>query len=184
MIRNFFYKKPILDQSGGVEYAFTMSANDTQATGEGGLVHSVSARTATPGYEAWKAFNTDLDYNNSWYATDAFTTTWLQVRFNSARVVRRYDVSSTNYSGPTYGSYSPRDWTFEGSNDGSAWTTLDSRTAQTAWAMPTQTRSYTFSNSTAYTYYRINISNNTGADGNSNYGSAYYTFFGRLRLYS
>lgn len=57
----------------------------------------------------------------------------------------------------------PKDWTFEGSNNGSSWTTLDTRTSQTSWAVGAESRDFTFTNTTAYRYYRINISaNNTG----------------------
>lgn len=57
----------------------------------------------------------------------------------------------------------PKDWTFEGSNNGSSWTTLDTRTSQTAWAVGGESRNFTFSNSTAYRYYRLNVTaNNTG----------------------
>jgi hypothetical protein len=51
-------------------------------------------------------------------------------------------------------------WTFEGSNDGSAWTTLDTQTGQTTWTL--LTKAYDFTNSTAYLYYRLNVSANNG----------------------
>ena len=54
-------------------------------------------------------------------------------------------------------STSPAAWTFQGSNDNSAWTTLDTRSAQTI-TVNAAPASYSFSNSTAYRYYRINIS--------------------------
>src|SRR5690606_7166352 len=50
---------------------------------------------------------------------------------------------------------SPKSWTFEGSNDGSNWTTLDTRTTVADWN--NEWRTYTFSNTTSYTYYRINV---------------------------
>lgn len=173
----------VADVSQGTEYAFTMSANNTQATGTGGLVNSVSARTAYAGYEAWKAFeDSDNNYNHSWYATDGFTTNWLQVRFNTAQVVRRYDLKSSDY-GTTYAGYTPRNWTFEGSNDGSSWTTLDTRTGEGSWTFY-ETRSFTFANATAYSYYRLNISDNTGSLGTSSNGNAHYTFLARMKLFN
>ena len=50
----------------------------------------------------------------------------------------------------------PVNWTVEGSSDGTSWTTLDTRTAQ---SLP---NTYTFANVTAYLYYRINVSANNG----------------------
>jgi hypothetical protein len=59
--------------------------------------------------------------------------------------------------------YTPKDFTFQGSNNGTSWTTLDTRTGQTFTAGESKT--YTTSNTTAYTYYRLDItaSNTTDA---------------------
>ena len=58
---------------------------------------------------------------------------------------------------------SPRNWTFEGSNDGSSWTTLDTRTgilqSVNAWA------SYTPTSTGSFTYYRLNV---TAINGGTN----------------
>ncbi len=55
----------------------------------------------------------------------------------------------------------PIAWTFEGSNNGSTWTTLDTRSGQAptvgAWTTP-----YTFTNANPYTYYRINVTSASG----------------------
>jgi hypothetical protein len=57
-------------------------------------------------------------------------------------------------------SQEPAAWTFQGSNDGSSWTTLDTQSGQT---YPDQlTKTYTFSNTTAYRYYRLNVTATTG----------------------
>jgi hypothetical protein len=57
----------------------------------------------------------------------------------------------------------PIDWTLLGSNNGSNWTTLDTRTEED---FPTRslTRTFQISNTQAYTYYRLNILSN----GNNN----------------
>ena len=51
---------------------------------------------------------------------------------------------------------SPSAWTFQGSNNNSTWTTLDTRSSQSINADDPPTF-YSFSNSTGYRYYRINI---------------------------
>lgn len=90
-----------------------------------------------------------------WATPIGTTTGWLRYDFGSyPRTIIKYSVTAG------VGTSDPRDWTFEGSNNGSSWTTLDTRTAQTGW---TVTRNFTFSNTTAYRYYRINISANNGA---------------------
>jgi len=52
-------------------------------------------------------------------------------------------------------------WTFLGSNDGTTWTTLDTQSGIT-WPTVGQTQSFIFANTTAYSYYRINITANGG----------------------
>jgi hypothetical protein len=55
----------------------------------------------------------------------------------------------------------PRDWTLQGSADGTTWTTLDTQTGQTFTGRG-QNKDYTFTNSTAYKYYRLDITANAG----------------------
>src|SRR5205823_954889 len=55
----------------------------------------------------------------------------------------------------------PRDWTVQGSTDGTTWTTLDTQTGQ-AFTGRFQAKDYAVTNSTAYQYYRLNITANAG----------------------
>jgi len=54
-----------------------------------------------------------------------------------------------------------KNWQFQGSQDGSTWTTLDTRSGE---AFPSRflTRQYTITNLTAYPRYRLNITANNG----------------------
>lgn len=54
----------------------------------------------------------------------------------------------------------PSNFTFQGSNDGTTWDTLDTQTGQT-WTSG-QTRSYSLSTSTHYTSFKLNITANNG----------------------
>ncbi|HEY5785863.1 MAG TPA: discoidin domain-containing protein [Microlunatus sp.] len=56
-----------------------------------------------------------------------------------------------------------KDWTFEGSNNGSSWTTLETRTGVTWPTAGLDVKTFTFANTTPYRYYRINITANQGA---------------------
>lgn len=69
----------------------------------------------------------------------------------------RYALTSANDSPGR----DPKNWQFEGSNDGSTWTTVDTRTNET-FSNRFQTKVYDFSNDTPYLYYRINITANSG----------------------
>jgi len=81
---------------------------------------------------------------------------WLQAQVPTAVVSTGYTIQGRTDDT----SQTPTAWTFLGSNDGSAWTTLDTRTGQTFTAG--QFRHFTFTNSVAYSYYRINVTANNG----------------------
>jgi len=66
-----------------------------------------------------------------------------------------YRSSSQNWFGNNR--YSPSDWVFQASNNGSTWVTLDSQTNQTI-ATNASARIYEFTNAQFFRYYRIVIS--------------------------
>ena len=84
-----------------------------------------------------------------WAASSTAFPHWLRADLGTAQVATWYRVD------PGRSGSDPSAWTFQGSNDASAWTTLDTRASQT---FTTQTKTYTFSNTTAYRYYRLLIS--------------------------
>src|SRR5262249_16279452 len=89
---------------------------------------------------------------------NAGNTGWLAYYFGGpAKTVIRYDITSAN----DVPGRDPRDWQFQGSQDGMTWTTLDTRSGET---FPTRflTRQFTFSNLSSYTRYRLNITTNNG----------------------
>ncbi|MBN1412723.1 MAG: right-handed parallel beta-helix repeat-containing protein [Spirochaetales bacterium] len=84
---------------------------------------------------------------------------WVQYQFsgNSAYAVNRYTVTSANDAEER----DPLSWTLSGSNDGSGFTTVDTRSGQD-FANRFQTNTYSISNTTAFRYYRITMNNNSG----------------------
>ncbi|NHC14619.1 glycoside hydrolase family 92 protein [Motilibacter sp. E257] len=85
---------------------------------------------------------------------------WLQYRLSKPAVVVKYAMTSGNDEPGR----DPRDWTVQGSNDGTNWTVLDTQTGQTWPATPRgQRREFTIANTQAFTYYKLNITNNNGA---------------------
>ena len=66
------------------------------------------------------------------------------------------------YSNGSSVSYNPEDWTFEGSNDGSNWDVLDTKTGKSADLGGHVWSEFPITNSTAYRYYRLNITANGG----------------------
>lgn len=114
----------------------------------------------------------DNDINTKFLV--GFTPTlWTQYESESAfstHLVTKYSITSAN-DAP---SRDPKDWTFEGSNDGLNWVILDTRTNQ-SFPSRFQERSFTFANSDLYQYYRLNMTKNHGSDA---YQMAEWQIFG------
>jgi hypothetical protein len=84
---------------------------------------------------------------------------WIRYRMAQPAIIVSYDIVSAD----DHPERDPKNWTFEGSNDAIGWTVLNTQVDQ-VFATRFQTKSYTFSNSTPYLYYRLNISDNAGGD--------------------
>jgi hypothetical protein len=122
--------------------------NNTSPFGE------ASAGTNTA--NAWFAF--DHVATTSWTSnTGLGTTAWLSYRLTSPIVVKRYYLLR-----PTSTTNRPSGWEFQGSNDGSTWTTLDTVVGN---ATAGEYVSGILANTTSYEYYRILV--NTTAAGTS-----------------
>ncbi|MBW8865585.1 MAG: RICIN domain-containing protein, partial [Verrucomicrobia bacterium] len=99
---------------------------------------------------------------SKWYngnASNPGPTGWLRYDFGSgnAQVIKRYTVNSADVA-----NRDPKSWQFQGSNDGSTWTTLDTQSSQT-FADRSLQKTYNIGNTTAYRYYQINVTANNGA---------------------
>ncbi|GLH96676.1 ThuA domain-containing protein [Phytohabitans aurantiacus] len=84
-------------------------------------------------------------------------TGWIVAKLAAPTVIGRYALTSANDSAGR----DPKDWALQGSADGLEWTTLDTRTGET-FPQRFLTKQYTFENSQAYQYYRLNITANNG----------------------
>ena len=129
----------------------------TSATTPSGVVNKSSEYGA--GEEAWRLF--DRNSEILWTVSSG-ASGWVSYDFGAGnqKVIKMYKLSTASYS--TYVTRYPKDWTFQGSNDGSSWTTLDTKATQPAWSI-NESRTYSISNTTAYRYYRINVTANQGA---------------------
>jgi hypothetical protein len=115
------------------------------------------------------AFNGDPA--SKWHCWNS-TTGWIQYDFgaNNAQTVKRYTINSADVP-----ARDPRGWQFQGSQDGSSWTTLDTQSNQSFLVVMAQ-NTYNIGNTTAYRYYRLNIT--------ANNGDAYSVAIGDLGLWS
>jgi hypothetical protein len=116
---------------------------------------SANGSSSTEG--AAQAF--DGTTNTKWFNANAGTTGWIQCDFGAgnAQTIKRYTVASAN----DVPGRDPKNWQLQGSNDDSAWTTLDTQSNQT-FANRWQTNTYTVASLAAYRYYRLNITANNG----------------------
>ncbi|HEX2411181.1 MAG TPA: GH92 family glycosyl hydrolase [Solirubrobacteraceae bacterium] len=87
------------------------------------------------------------------------STGWVEMELSEPVAVVHYALTSANDAEGR----DPRDWTLSGSNDGQSWTVLDTQTDQ-EFSERFQQREFRFANTTAYTHYRLDITENHGDD--------------------
>jgi|GEM_PF-3849306 len=103
-------------------------------------------------------------YRSSWRSTfGVIRNSWVMIDMGSAKNVTQYTMSTGSEATTTnmYAGAMPGSWRFEGSDDGTNWTTIDTRTATTSdwggwrdWNTPI-TKTFQFTNNSAYRYYRF-----------------------------
>jgi hypothetical protein len=117
-----------------------MSSNTTPS--------GVAAASSTQGgTAAWNAF--DRNTGTSWQGGGS-NTGWLSYQFPTGKIIKRYGIFTGSLNANR-----PASWEFQGSNNGSSWTTIDSRSV--VLALNAFTSFDISSNTTSYTFYRINI---------------------------
>ncbi|GAA3249767.1 ThuA domain-containing protein [Dactylosporangium siamense] len=85
------------------------------------------------------------------------TTGWVAYQLSTPEAVNGYALTSAN----DFPGRDPKDWTLQGSADGTSWVDLDRRTGQT-FGERLQTRRFDLTNTTVYPRYRLNITSNGG----------------------
>ncbi|NIH80364.1 GH92 family glycosyl hydrolase [Amycolatopsis viridis] len=89
----------------------------------------------------------------------AFSPTgWVQAAFAEPVTITRYGLTSANDAPER----DPRDWALLGSDDGTTWTTLDTRTGQTFGAR-LEAREFRLAAAATHRFYRLDITANHGA---------------------
>jgi hypothetical protein len=109
------------------------------------------ASSVTGANAAWNAFSQDNNYTTGWQS-GVVNTGILGYQFTSGKIIKRYVFKVSG----TTATQSPTAWTFQGSNDGTTYTTLETITGASIPIGGNYTSSI-LANTTSYTYYRINI---------------------------
>lgn len=129
----------------------------TSNTSAGAVASASSNYYSTP---PWQAFTNDRTQTTGWI-TDWSQSGWLKLQLPAAKVVYGYGI--VGWSPDAWSGRCPKSWTFEGSNDGSTWTVLDTRTnlnQETWWRWGE--RFFPVASPASYLYYRLNITANYG----------------------
>lgn len=150
-----------------------LKENDTATTltpaDTGHITPKMTSNTAPAGYTvsnadaaafAYEFFDRNKTGN---VLIDNVAVGYVQVQLPTARVADAYWMTGPTNAGQNEDYITV--WELQGSNDGSSWVTLDSRTGETGWAN-SETRFFEFSNKVAYLYYRLSFSGGGGADAN------------------
>lgn len=116
------------------------------------------ASSSTAYFEPYTAFNGTLAAY--WLGNNAGVD-WLQLDIGSgnSKILGKYTIYVNQVP---EAARAPKVWTMLGSNNGSDWDTLDTVTGQTAWASG-EAREFTCdTKTTAYRYFRLNVTENNG----------------------
>jgi hypothetical protein len=152
--------------SNGMTYYYTVTA--TNAAGTSANSPEDSATPVHPLVNVATGGAATDSANNAANAAQAFdrnsatkwlyspTTGWLKYDLGHTETVLRYTIISADVAGRD-----PKDWQFQGSNDGVGWTTLDAQSGQ-VFANRLQLKSYPVAGGGAYRWYRLNVTANNG----------------------
>jgi predicted alpha-1,2-mannosidase len=112
--------------------------------------------SAEPNTNEGRANLNDGDPNSKWLVDT--TTSWAQYVLAAPATITKYALTSANDAPDR----DPKDWTLQGSADGEAWTTLDTRSGQ-AFAERFQQRVFDVAAPGSYSVYRLAIGSNSGS---------------------
>jgi len=119
---------------------------------------SIVATSASSAFSSEPVANAFDGSSSTYWTTNGVATGWLMVQLSAPTALTNYRIQRRDDG---FSSRNPKNWTWEGSTDGVAWTVLDTRVGVT-WPIAGETKSFTYVNTTAYSYYRINITANNG----------------------
>jgi hypothetical protein len=119
-----------------------------------------AASSESVGFEAFRAFNRVYTTSTYWTTIGGATTGWLSMDFGSGIVIDSYTIYGSDSQ-----TFNPRNWTFEGSNNNSTWTTLQTVALAAAIGGNSTYSSGNIGNTTGYRYYRVNVTLNGGGAG-------------------
>lgn len=108
------------------------------------------------GEDIWKSI--DGDTQTKWCIEYPGNLVTWQASLSHATIIASYTLTSAN----DVPDRDPKSWTFEGSNNGSSWTRLDSRSLAAPFESRFLAKTFTFNNTKAYKHYRFSFTPRSG----------------------
>lgn len=142
-----------ITQIGEIEIGGNATSASTQDLTDAGGIVTAQYIDSPAGEEMGKVFDNLL-------ATKYLTfhpSGWIGIELPAAHVVTRYSIASANDAEER----DPAAWVLQGSNNGSSWVNLDTRSNED-FSTRLERREFTFNNNVAYKHYRFNLTNNSG----------------------
>ncbi|GAA4881690.1 hypothetical protein GCM10023310_72140 [Paenibacillus vulneris] len=118
--------------------------------------NGVAFASSVAGSAIQEYFAFDKVLTNYGWRSKGNANQWVGFDFLEKKVISKYAITEYYIDGS-----SPKDWTFQGSNDGSDWITLDTRTNEPEWKQA-EKKEFAFFNETPYSKYRLYVSANHG----------------------
>lgn len=139
----------------GTETAVPQMTSNTTPSGR-----AFTSSIYSTSYDAWKAFNRTEQVEGYNSASGSHKTGYLGYEFTSKVAVSNYSIKSNRSD---LLNRSPKDWTFEGSNDGTNWIVLDTQVNQ-IWTTQYTDKEYIIdiTKVRSFKMYRLNWTANGG----------------------
>lgn len=119
---------------------------------------AAASTTYSASLEAWKAFDKNTTDAGWLMENSKWNGAWISYTFPQPTVINKYGIKGPNSNASTD---SAKSWRFEGSNDGTSWIVLDTKTNQPAWSAG-EYREHVFTNKDTYKTYRLVFTANNG----------------------
>lgn len=149
-----------IGDSGGSE-VFQVITDKATGTYSDNMCVSGTA-SASESYASRPASNAFDNSTSTYWSNENNLPAWVQYDFGdgNGKVIAQYRIyfESANYD------VSPKNWTFQASDDAVSWTTINTQIGE-GWSS-NEWKSYSFTNTVRYRYYRIRILDNEGTSDN------------------
>jgi len=160
MLSGYLYKKKITIDSSKIDSTLTDFPILVSLSDPGSYSEDITAEgtpSASSEFNATHSASKAIDNNTStqWAVTEPLSLpTWWKLDFgaDNFKIIEKYTMQART---DAYWEQIPTAWLFQGSNNDSSWTTLDTQSGL-SWTQ-SEKKEFTFSNDKAYRYYRLYI---------------------------